>query len=223
MLVVVGMGWLQLQEETAAEPEPAPAPVVTTSRRKKARSRSVTASARAAAGGDSQWGEVIIYSVVLGIMLFIIAFDYIINPNVLDLRSSNPIVVLIQSFTTRVDTKLGERFVSLGLFWMVSFVVLVGTVVALLDIARSRTTAATGRWLGKGALISLAVSLGMFFGLGLLHAATIARDAARQQPGSSITLEDLANMAASHIDFFYIITLVLLLVLAAVIWRTRQR
>ena len=115
----------------------------------------------------------IIYSVVLGIMLFIIAFNYTINPNVLDLRSSNPIVVFIQAFTTRVDTKLGERFVSLGLFWMVVFVVLVGTVVALLDIARSRATAVTALAGAKGALISLAISLGMFFGLGLVSA-TIA-------------------------------------------------
>ena len=219
VLVVVGMGWLKLSEE-AEQPAPQPVPAATSSR-KKGR-RSATAPARPAASSGSQWDEVIIYSVVLGIMLFIIAFNYIINPNVLDLRSSNPIVVFIQAFTSRVDTKLGERFVSLGLFWMVTFVVLVGTVVALLDIARSRATAVTGRWLGKGALVSLAISLGMFFGLGLLHAATIARDAARQQPGSSITLEQLANMSASHVTEFYAISLLLLLLLGFTIWRAHR-
>ena len=172
VLVVVGMGWLKLSEQ-AEQPALQPVAVATTSRKKGRRGASTPV--RPAASSGSQWDEVIIYSVVLGIMLFIIAFNYTINPNVLDLRSTNPIVVFIQSFTTRVDTKLGERFISLGLFRMVVFVVLVGTVVALLDIARSRATAVTGRWLGKAALISLAISLGMFFGLGLLHAATIAR------------------------------------------------
>ncbi|MEZ4771128.1 MAG: tetratricopeptide repeat protein [Caldilineales bacterium] len=220
VLVVVGMGWLTLNEQ-AEEPAPQPAPVVTTGRRKKRRGTSAPAPARPAPAAG-QWDEVIIYAVALGIMLFIIAFNYIINPNVLDLRSTNPIVVFIQSFTSRVDTKLGERFVSLGLFWMVIFVVLVGTVVALLDIARSRTTAVTARWLGKGALISLAISLGMFFGLGLLHAATIAGDAARQQPGRSITLEQLANMSANHITELYIISLLLIVLLAFTVWRTQR-
>ena len=220
VLVVVGMGWLQLSKE-AEQPAPQPAPVATSSR-KKGRRSGASAPVRPSVSSDSQWNEVIIYSVVLGIMLFIIAFNYTINPNVLDLRSSNPIVVFIQAFTTRVDTKLGERFVSLGLFWMVVFVVLVGTVVALLDIARSRATAVTARWLGKGALISLAISLGMFFGLGLVHAATIARDAARQQPGGSITLEQLANMSASHVTEFYIISLLLLFLLGFTVWRTHR-
>ena len=216
VLVVVGMGWLQLNEQ-AEQPVPQPAPVVTASRKKKGRSTPAPARPAAASG---QWNEVIIYAVALGIMLFVIAFNYIINPNVLDLRSSNPLVVFVQSFTTRVDTKVGERFVSLGLFWMVTFVVLVGTVVALLDIARNRAVAVTGRWLGKAALISLAISLGMFFGLGLLHAATIARDAARQQPGGSITLDQLATMSASHITEFYIISLLLIVLLAFTVWRS---
>ena len=221
VLVVVGMGWLKLGEP-AEQPAPQPEPVAATGRRKKGRGRRRVPAPSGTTSTPGQWDEVIIYAVTLGIMLFIIAFNYIINPNVLDLRSTNPIVVFIQSFTTRVDTKLGERFVSLGLFWMVTFVVLVGTVVALLDIARSRATAVTGRWLGKAALISLAISLGMFLGLGLLHAATIARDAARQQPGGSITLEQLASMSASHVTELYIISLLLIFLLAFTVWRTQR-
>jgi tetratricopeptide (TPR) repeat protein len=164
---------------------------------------------------------VIVYAVLLGIVLFVLAFNYIINPNVLALRSTNPLAVFVQSFTSRVDAAAAERFVSLGLFWMLAFVVLVGTVIALLDIARNRAAPVTRRWLGKGALIFLGVSLGLFLVLGLVHATTIARDAARQQPGGTITLEQLANMSASHIDELYIITLLLLLLLAFVVWRMR--
>ncbi len=92
---------------------------------------------------------------------------------------------------------------------MVLFVWLVGMALALFDIARSRQSV-SGRWLGRGALLFSAISLGIFLVFGLIHAANIARDARVQQPGSGITLEQLAAMSAGHIVTYYVVILLLM-------------
>ncbi len=91
---------------------------------------------------------------------------------------------------------------------------------ALFDIARSRQNVSV-RWLGRGSLIFSAISLGIFGAFGLIHAASIARDARVQQAGSGITLEQLASLSAGHIVTYYIIILLLMSTLALVLWWIR--
>ncbi len=222
VLVVLGMNWLRLdapQPELAAVDSKAPSAKGGQQPPAKGKRRPPAAPpVRRERQSQFPWGEVVVYAVLMGIVLFTLAYDYIINPNVLALRQSNPLVVFFLAFTSRIVQ--GERIVSLGLMWMVFFVWLVGMAVALFDIARSRQ-GATGRWLGQGALIFSAISLGIFLVFGLIHAANIARDARLQQPGSSITLEQLASMAAGHIVTYYLVIVLLLVVLSGILWWIR--
>jgi tetratricopeptide (TPR) repeat protein len=227
VLVVLGMNWLRLDapdpEPVAADPKASPAKggqqAAGSHPGGKGKRRPPAAPpVRRERQSQFPWGEVVVYAILMGIVLFTLAYDYIINPNVLALRQSNPLAVFFLAFTSRVVQ--GERVVSLGLLWMVFFVWLVGMAVALFDIVRSRR-AVTGRWLAQGALIFSAISLGIFLVFGLIHAANIARDARLQQPGSGVTLEQIANMAAGHIVTYYLVVLLLLAALAGVLWWNR--
>ena len=234
VLVVLGMNWLRLD---APQPEPA---LAAAGERKATASAAPAAGTRTASAGKGgqpvkgkrpsapavvpvrreratqfAWAEVMVYAVLMGIVLFTLAYDYIINPNVLALRESNPLAVLINAFTTRIEQR--ERIVSLGLFWMVLFVWLVGMLIALYDIARHRKSA-NGRWLGLGALLYSAISLGIFLVFGLLHAAAIGRETRLQQAGTGITIEQIATMAANHIVTYYVVILLLFAVLAGILW-----
>lgn len=233
VLVVLGMNWLQLD---APQPEAA---VAAAAERKAAPGASTAAGTRPPAAKGSQpakgkrpaapaaaparrervthfaWAEVLVYAVLMGIVLFTLAYDYIINPNVLALRQSNPLAVFVNAFTTRIEQR--ERVVSLGVLWMVLFVWLVGMLIALFDIARHRK-GANGRWLGLGALLYSATSLGIFLVFGLTHAAAIARETRLQQAGTGITIEQIATMAANHIVTYYVVILLLFALLAGVLW-----
>jgi tetratricopeptide (TPR) repeat protein/O-antigen ligase len=220
VLVVLGMNWLRLDAPELEPAVAAPAERIAPASKAKGKRRASAAATpiRRERQARSPWAEVAVYAVVMGIVFFTLAYDYMINPNVLALRESSPFAVFVYAFTTRVSQ--GQRVVSLGLFWMIFFVWLVGMAVALFDIARSRQ-GYTGRWLVKGALLFSGISLGIFLIFGLLHAGNIARDARVQQPGSGITLEQLATMAAGHITTYYVVVLLLLAVLAGVLWWTR--
>ncbi|MFZ2361911.1 MAG: tetratricopeptide repeat protein, partial [Anaerolineae bacterium] len=225
VLVVLGMNWLRLDapEPVAAVEAKATALAAKSSQPAAGKGKRRPTVAAAPAPNERQarfpWAEVVVYAVLMGIVLFTLAYDYIINPNVLALRQSNPLAVLLYAFTTRIVD--GERVASLGLLWMVLFVWLVGMAVALFDIARSRQSI-SGRWLGRGALVFSAISLGIFLVFGLIHAASIARDARVQQPGSGVTLEQLAAMSAGHIVTYYVVILLLMSALAVVLWWQRS-
>ncbi len=228
VLVVLGMNWLRLDApeaepvaaaERSASVVPARASQPAGGKAKSKRRPAAPAAAPVRRERPrSPHVEVMIYAVAMGIILFTLAFDYIINPNVLALREGNPLAVFVLAFTSRVSQ--GQRVVSLGLLWMVLFVWGVGMIIALLDIARSRPQA-TSRGLVRGGLIFSAISLGIFLVFGLIHAAGIARDARLQQPGGGVTLEQLATMAAGHINTYYVVILLLLAALAGVIWWSR--
>ncbi len=241
VMVVVGMGWLQLGGTTpAAEAALATASVTTKSSaadskptqpsRGKAGSavpaaksakRPVTssASARRDVEPGGQWGEVAIYAVIMGIILFTLAYDFTINANVLALRETNPFAVFLHAFTSRIAK--GERVTSLGVFWLAFFVWLVGMAIALADIGRSRPERLKGRWIGQGALVFAVISGGIFVIFGLLHANGIAGDARRQSAGAALSVDDLAAMVSSHIVTYYVIILLLIVGLGLAVWRTR--
>ncbi|MEA3337461.1 MAG: tetratricopeptide repeat protein [Chloroflexota bacterium] len=228
-LVVVGMNWLPLGiPATATSTKPAlstPAPSGKPGRsrsRRRRRSTPQTALTPARSSGSQTtgaWGEVIIYAVLAGIILFTLAYDFTISPNVAHLRETSPFALFWHSFTSRV---VGEqRVTSAAALWMVIFTWFVGMALALFSIARDATERLTARWLGKAALIFSAISIGIFLVMGLIHASRLASDVLRQQPGSGITLNELVNRVSSHIFTFYLLIFVLILLLGVVIWRRR--
>ena len=240
VLVVVGMGWLQLSGTTSmveAAPAASAAPKASSAASKPAqtskgkagsavpaakgakRPATVTTAARREREPGGQWGEVAIYAVIMGIILFTLAYDFTINANVLALRETNPFAVFLHAFTSRIAK--GERITSLGLFWLVFFVWLVGTAVALADIGRSRVDRLKARWIGLGALTFTAISGGIFIVFGLLHASGIAGDARRQSAGAALSVDDLAGMVSSHIVTYYVVILLLIVGLGVAVWRTR--
>jgi tetratricopeptide (TPR) repeat protein len=242
VLVVVGMGWLQLGGVTpaaeAAPSGPVGSPKAGSSISKaapparkagspspagKGAKRPATTLSRRDRDPGGHWGEVIIYAVIAGIILFTLAYDYTINANVLALRESSPLLVFLQAFTTRIVKEAGtsQRITSLGIFWLTFFVWFVGMAVALADIGRSQPERLKARWLGLGALIFTAISGGIFLVFGLLHAAGIASDTRRQTAGAALSVDDLASMVSSHIVVYYVIILLLIAALGVVIWRTR--
>jgi len=223
VLVVTGMGWLRLTEPEAMQE--APAPVVASSpapsrRSRKRRKQNAPAPAAASRPKESSGlEEVLIYAVMLGIILFTLAYDYTVNPNVLALRDSSAFAVLWHAFTSRVVGD--QRVTGLGILWLVVFTWLLGLGLTLAGLARIKASRLSVSWLGRAALLYSAVSGSIFLVTGLVHAGFIARDARQQQPGVSITLQQLSDMASSHIVTYYVVMFLLLALLGVVIWRTR--
>ena len=230
VLVVIGMNWLPLDT-----PEPAAAPAAKLSAAaapSKGRQpagkgkKQTTPSAAAKAAATSRavttrpWAEVTVYAVLMGVVLFTLAYLYVINPNVLALRTDNPMALFINSFTSRVQKSV--RVPSPGLLVMTLMVWGVGAALALLSAAQGRVQRARPSF-GKQLGIFAAISLPIFLIFGFIHAASIARDASVQRAGSGITLERMASMAAGHITQYFILILVLMAALAAAIWWNRTR
>lgn len=248
VLVTVGLGWLRFraaQPAPAAEPAamskpsmpeaPAPPPAAKPAsaqrsagsrNQQKRRPSTATAAVRQPARQPAaprqpanRFDEVLVYALMLGIILFTLAYDYTINPNVLALRETSAFPVFWNSLTSRVEN--GQRVASLGILWMVVFTWLIGLALTLFGLARDDEKRMAGRWLGPAALLYSAVSGGIYVVFGLIHASTIGRDARVQQPGSGITLDQLSDLAASHIVLYYLVIFLLLGLLSVSIWRTR--
>ncbi|MFZ2489070.1 MAG: hypothetical protein WAZ19_13240 [Anaerolineae bacterium] len=219
VLVALGMNWLRLDGAAEAVPvekvtaKPIQQPV-------KGKKRPSSAPVVAPVRGLTQPStlmEAALYATTIGLTLFTLAFDYIINPNAVDLRQTNPVLVFFYAFTSRVVR--GERLTSFALLWLVLFVLLVGLAIALFDISRYQPRG-QGSKAGRNAAVFLAISLGIFFVFGLLHAASIAGDVQVQLAGG-VTLDQLALRAANHIVTYYIVALILVLTMAALIFFNR--
>lgn len=236
VLVVVGMSWLRLDQPVE---EPATAPVdVRPAQSAAGRSKSAKSGSSAGRAGSrptarvahparparqDRWIEVSIYGVLLGLILFTIAYDFVINPNAVDLRSTNPFAVFWNAFTTRVVK--GERVGSGGILWMVLFTWLVGLLVALFSLARRQEERLSSGWLARAALLYSAVGLGIFLAGGLLHAAGVAGSTRMQSAAAQLSgteqLDLIAASVARHIAFYYAAAFLLGLLLAALVWRSR--
>ncbi len=243
VLVVVGMRWLSL-----ARPSAAPAPAVLTEPVRKAKTGAAAASsqrqskqsARAATGRrvESQaaavptakaqpWNEVLVYAVVLGMILFTLAYDFVINPNVPQLRSTSPIVIFWNSLTTRVLPRSDTQVTSLGILWMVVFTWGVGLLMTLSVLVGERAEqAARRRWLAQAGLLYTAVAGGIFLVAGLVHAAGIAAATRAQEGLAGLTREQILDTISAgptgHIVVYYLILFLLGMVLAGLLWRSRR-
>ncbi|MER2600533.1 MAG: hypothetical protein ABTQ73_13530 [Caldilineales bacterium] len=215
VLVVIGMKWLTLHASApepvaAAVPERKAAPAV-----KGKRAGGHTASRPIARRSITlPFADIAPQAALLGLLLFTLAYDFIINPSVLALRQGHALQVFISAFTTRVVR--GERETALGLLWLVVFVTLVALLIALLDGAASRR-----RGRVTDALAFLLISLGSFGLFGLIHAGSMAAEVRAQQAGG-ITLEKLALSAANHITTYYAVAFILLVLIAALIAQQRR-
>jgi tetratricopeptide (TPR) repeat protein len=233
VLVVTGLGLLQLgsgPEVKVAGQAPPPAPVSARSsasakgkRGPAAASRRVPDTALAAVHHDRGWNEVMILAVIAGLILFTLAYDFVINPSSAALRSSNPVAVFWNALTSRVQA--GERVTSLGILWMVVFSWLLGMAIALFNLARDLPERIRGGWFGLASLLYSSISLGVFLVGGLIHAIGIARGAALQTTTGGLTLEEqldrLIAVTTGHFTWYVVALLVLGLALALLIWRNR--
>lgn len=224
VLVVTGMGWLELASADQLQPATAPAPKRTDrgSRRRKRRGPPAPASTpERLPAMPAHWLEVTIYAVLLSVILFTLAYDFTINSNQPELREDGPVAVFWQSLTTRVDGNV--RMTSLGVLWMVFFTWLVGLAVALAGMVSRRNVERSGSWLLGAAGLFTLVSGGIFLVFGLIHGASIAGDARVQQAGLTPEqiLDRIASSLAGNITVYYLLLFLLMVLLAFLIWRTR--
>lgn len=234
VLVVSGLGLLRLS--SAPEPhvglDAAVAPATTRPPSSvRGKRGSATAARRAPAPvtvtppapGTRGWNEVMILAVVSGLILFTLAYDFVINPSNAALRSSNPVAVFWNALTSRVQA--GERVTSLGVLWMIVFSWLLGMAIALFSLARDLPERIRGGWLLRAGLLYSAITLGVFLAGGLIHAMGIARGAALQTTTGGLTLEEqldrLIAVTTGHFTWYVVVLLVLGLALALLIWRNR--
>lgn len=233
--VVLGMGWLKLGEQQVAA-EAAALPMAETrsqgqsvrsrrSGRQKKRRR--PAEPLAPPRSVAQWNEVLVYAVLLGLILFTLAYDFVVNSNVPDLQDTNPFALLWHGLTTQIDGNV--RYTSLGILWMIVFTWLIGLILTLFGLADQQSGSGgverlAGRWLGKAALVYSVVSVGIFILFGLIHAFSVVRDARIQAvPGVSreALLGQIAGALASHIVIYLILSFVLIVAAAWLIWLQR--
>ncbi len=227
VLVAVGMNWLKLEEAvSAAETITPPAPAESSSRNRSKRRRS---SKRRQAPPppppvrkrqtNGSWDDVLVYAGLLGLMLFTLVYDFVINPNRPEFRDTSAAPLLWHALTSRIEGSV--RVLSLGVLWMLMFTWLLGLALTLFSIVRNDERKLTGRWLGLAAVIYSAVSGGIFLVFGLIHAGSIARDARIQSAPAGMTLEQISDLGASHIGLYYVLIFLLMGLLGLLIWRTR--
>ncbi len=233
VLVVVGLGLLQLGTSPvpqATEPGPSPTAAPTRTSTPARSRRSAAASARrpqpAAAApvpATRAWNELMILAVISGLILFTLVYDFVINPSAAALRSSNPFAVFWNSLTTRAQE--GERVTSLGVLWMVAFTWLLGMAIALFSLARDLPERIRAGWLMRAGLLYSGITLSIYLVGGLIHATGIARGAALQTTTGNLTLEQqldrLVAITTGHYTWYVVMLLLLGLVLALLIWRSR--
>lgn len=232
ILVTTGLGWLKLEAPTTPEQVPVTISSAKPAEPNQLRSRSHSKRRRrrrASAPPPSPppakrwragpWSEVVVYAVLLGIILFTLAYDFTVNATLPTARDTSALPLFWHSLTSRIQGNM--RITSLGVLWMIVFTWLVGLAVALGIIARNDPAKLTGRWLAGAVGIYSGLSSGIFLVLGLIHASNLARDARAQTAGSGFSLDQISDMAAGHIGTYYLLLFLLMALLSLVIWRTR--
>ena len=208
VLVVVGLGWLPLEEvRTPAATEAQAVTEATKSRKKRRRRRRPTKHVEKVQKRSPQaqtMMNVLIYALLAALVLFTMDYNFINNQQPLAMRAS---AIFWNSLTTRVvrNIRVGDMAI-LGLFtctW------LVGMLLALAAAGKARGVerkAATNTWLLPATFLYSAVSLGTFLIFGLLQAS-------RLRP-PLLTPDHVAN----HITVYYTGAFVLLLLIGLAIW-----
>ena len=206
VLVIVGLGWLPLEdaEITLTERAESPAPPRRGRRRRGRKSPRRAAMARKRSAQTQTVMDVLVYGLLTAVIFFTLDYDYVTNQTPQGLR---PFGIFWNSLTTRVVGK--ERAPSVALLGLIFLVWLIGLLLALAAVAKRRSTehkAATGTWLLPAAALYSAVSLGTFLVYGLIHANRL------------LPTRAVPDYLANNITTYYTGAFVLLLLLGSAIW-----
>ncbi|MCS6846051.1 MAG: tetratricopeptide repeat protein [Caldilineales bacterium] len=232
-LVALGMGWLRL-DPVAEEPWPAAARPADPAGKQERTGRAAKGGAKGAAAPAPapaapapaprrRWNEAAIWGTLLGIILFTLAYDFVVNPSLPELRSTNPLTVLWTSLTVRVVND--QAVVSLGILWMVLFTWAVGALVAASALSQEGQEPKPAGWSLRAGGVFSAVALGIFLAAGLIHAAGIAGDSRRQVQAARLPVEQqlelISSGIAGHVAVYYLLLFLIGLGLALLLWRSR--
>lgn len=222
VLLVTGLGWLDLKGTESvpagvnAAPEAAPAPAPARSPAGKRKRRSTPAAdtrpaTRAPARAQSLFAPVLPYAFMATIVVCTLAWNFLANQG----RDTNPFNIVWNGLAVKMQN--GQPTTSLGIFWLLVFTLLVGTMLALGDVASGQRGSNRRWWLtSMGAYLGIALGVGFLFAL--IHAARIGLGMTLQS-GTQVTVESLASYLVSYIYDYYLIAFALLLVLAWSLWR----
>lgn len=238
VLLVTGLGWLDLAE--SEQPETAPAaptaqPVATAratpaaaggaaaSRKRRsgssapARESAVarTVAPRASSATAPWLDQLLPYAFLAALVMLTLAWNYMANQG----RDTNAFGVLWNALM--VKNRSGQPVFSPGIFWLHFFTWLVMTLVALGDVAGNQRKALAIGWWGRNIALYSAAVWGIWLIFGLLHGARLAQGAVLQ--GSRVSVEQLSDYVAGYIVDYYLAAFVLLLAVAWSVWRINSR
>lgn len=232
VLLVTGLGWLDLSDEepleavSAAPPAPAapqtPAPRPTTGGRKRrsgappAREPVAVRPSPPRAHAASTWVDHLLpYAFLAAIVLVTLIWDYMANQG----RDTNAFSVIWNALM--IKNRNGQPTVSPGILTLHLFTWGVAAIIALGDVAANQRKAPSGAWWLRGLAIYSAVAWGLWLIFGLIHGARIAQGAVLQS--SRVSVEQLSDYVAGYIVDYYVIAFLLLLALGWAVWRINSR
>ncbi|MCO6451601.1 MAG: tetratricopeptide repeat protein [Caldilineales bacterium] len=200
-LITIGIGQLQLADEEAIEQQPEP--VAPASGKRRQRSRRQVKRQQKLATGLSLWRNLLPYTAVVTLALFVISWDYLSNQSGL----TSAFAIFIRSWTTHLD---GNTLVSgPGALWIVLFTLVVGLILGLGETWKPRDS-------GNDVLMAVLSFGGATLIVWLFYGLMQSR---RLLPmPNTLTLEARADIVAGHIVNFYIWLALLVLSLAAVLY-----
>lgn len=222
VLLVTGLGWLDLKgtepaavaANVTAEAAPAPGPARSPAPKRKPRSAPAANTrqpARPTAHTGSALARVLPYAFMAAIIVCTLAWDFLANQG----RDTNPLSIIWNALAIKMQN--GQPVTSLGIFWLLLFTLLVGTMLALGDVA-SGQRGSNRRWWLTSVGVYMGIALGVGFLFALIHAIRIGLGTAIQST-SQITVESLSSYLVSYIYDYYVMAFILLLVLAWSLWR----
>ena len=233
VLLVTGLGWLDLSDEEPAEAAPAvagltlnaPRPVAPTAPagrkrrsgasagREQAPARSITPNRAAAA---VTWTDHLLpYAFLAAIVFVALIWNYMANQG----RDTNAFGVIWNALV--IKNRGGQPTTSLGILWLHLFTWLVAAIIALGDVAANQRKAPTGAWWLRGLGIYSAVVWGLWLIFSLVHGARVASGAVLQS--SRVSVEQLSDFVAGYIVDYYVAAFLVILLLGWAIWRTSSR
>jgi len=208
VLVVVGMGWLPLEDVDESAAVAAAAPSSRRSGRRGRRRRKASRSAERARERSVQTqalANVLVYGLLAAMILFTLAFDFVHSDQ--KLPATQATAIFWNSLTTRIQGQ--TRILNLAILVLVICTWLVGMLLSLAGVhrkVRASRTSGSNSWLPLGAILYTASSLGTFLIFGLIQAG-------RLRPALSVP-DHLAN----HITVYYTGAFALLVLTGTAIW-----
>lgn len=230
VLLVTGLGWLDLSDEEPVEaalapaaPTPTAAAVRPTTAGRKRRSSgppsrdqvAARPSTTRASVGATWVDQLLPYAFMGAIVLVTLIWDYMANQG----RDTNAFSVLVNALF--IKNRNGQPTVSLGIASLHLFAWGVAAIIALGDVAANQRKAPTGAWWLRSLGLYSAVVWGIWLIFGLIHGARVAMGAVLQ--GSRVSVEQLSDYVSGYIVDYYVIGFLLILALGWTVWRINSR